>query len=153
MNVKNNYVHENIADIGGHKILGMSGSLTGYIRTGNPYDAQYYRKDEYINSNAQNKNKNNNSFLKTILQAATIAGGAVAGYKLFKSGKLSDIKKYFEKFKSGFKKLTTQKSNQKTNLDITVATNETKKAVGGLKTFLTNLKKCVENIHLKFKKD
>ena len=45
MNVKNNYVHENIADIGGHKILGMSGSLTGYIRTGNPYDAEDKRRD------------------------------------------------------------------------------------------------------------
>ncbi len=80
---------EPIADMGARKALGMNGSLSGYIHTGNPYNKHYYRKttarDTFVGKKSKKK------FDKLI--TAGVAGVlALAGlFLLYKKGKLPKI--------------------------------------------------------------
>ena len=92
-----------VSDMGGRKILGMSGSLNGYINTGNAYDPRYNAPDSVEFSNkAKSKRK-----LKDFLVLLGVAGGSAAAIILGKNGKLTGIKKaageFFEKIKTSFK--------------------------------------------------
>ena len=92
-----------ISDMGGQKVLGMSGSLNGYINTGNAYDPRYNAPDSVeISNKAKSKRK-----LKDFLTLIGLAGGTTAAIILGKNGKLTGIKKaageFFEKIKTSFK--------------------------------------------------
>ena len=68
---------ESIADYGAKRVLGMGGSLTGYIQTGNAYDKRYYHKRP-CNDTFQKKNskKRFGKILTAIAAGAAIIGGA-----------------------------------------------------------------------------
>ncbi len=92
-----------ISDMGGQKILGMSGSLNGYINTGNAYDPRYNRADS-AELSKQTKTKRK---LKDFLVFLGVAGGTAATIILGKKGKLTGVKKavgeFFGKIKTSFK--------------------------------------------------
>ena len=81
MSVLGNYQNQqplvSTADIGGHRVLGMSGSLVNYINTGNPHVSQH---DSFVpKKEAPTKNKKQNVFDKISSTGAPIAGYFIAG--------------------------------------------------------------------------
>ena len=85
LNLNKNYPYMTTADLGGHKILGMSGSLTNYINTGNSAPVKYVTRDELAK-----KQKNKKTF-SNILKLAVVGLAAFCGGKyLFK--KKPDLK-------------------------------------------------------------
>ena len=75
---KVNSVFPSVADIGDREILGMNGSLTSYIYTGNPQC-----KNVYVNSRQKNHSKK--STVSNMLLGGCIALGSVfLGSKLIK---------------------------------------------------------------------
>ncbi len=92
-----------VSDMGGQKILGMSGSLNGYINTGNAHDARYNQVDSVEIS----KNKKTKRKLKDFFTFAAVASGSAAAIILGKKGKLNGIKegatKIFADLKTSFK--------------------------------------------------
>ena len=97
--VYSNMNNESIADYGARRTLGISGSLTGYINTGNSYDSRFYNKasgrDSFI-SRKKSKNKLMRIIAPSIALAASIAGiFALIKTKKFNLNSLGNIKNYF----------------------------------------------------------
>ena len=87
---------ESVADIGGRKLLGMGGSLMGYINTGNQYDTRYYKVDNFdsfINEEKKNITQKENISKVSILIGA-LALSAASVFSLIK-GKKGVAEKYF----------------------------------------------------------
>lgn len=57
-----------IADIGGREVLGMGGSLSGYIATGNAYNRDYYEPSSKKSTKKQLKKDN----IKDIAMIGTV---------------------------------------------------------------------------------
>lgn len=76
INHPNNF--NSVADIGGNRILGMGGSLSSYIETGNPYS------DAYVPNNNPKKKKKN-SFKNALIALGTI--GSIIGIYYLAFGK------------------------------------------------------------------
>ena len=80
---------EPISDFGAKRVLGMGGSLMGYIQTGNPYNKKYYKKglgrDVFVSKRQKTEKCKK-------IGAAALGAAAVIGstYMLFKSGKVSE---------------------------------------------------------------
>lgn len=87
----NNSRFHSAADIGGRRVLGMGGSLTGYIRTGDPYNKDYYSGGNTSKRGYAKKSKFN---IPDIIKWFGIMGSITAGTLLLKSGKI-DYKKIF----------------------------------------------------------
>ena len=87
--VKSSLNIEPIADYGARKTIGMSGSLLGYINTGNAFDKNYYKQDEYCCGNCCTTKKKK-KILPTVL-ALTGGALAIAGsiYALVKTNKIN----------------------------------------------------------------
>lgn len=103
---------EPIADYGAHRTLGMAGSLTGYIQTGNSFDKRYYKKpgeDIFESSKKKAKSKRN----KIIAAVAIAIGAAICAYLLIKKGIKIDFKKLSPK--KLFSKNTADKSGDYLN--------------------------------------
>lgn len=102
-----NFRNQRICDLGGQEILGMGGSLRGYIETGNAYHKDYFQK------NAEKSNKNEEKNDKSCLKKVLIAGGIITAtalgiFALHKTGKMPAIKEAvsgaWTKIKDLFKK-------------------------------------------------
>ena len=94
---------EPIADIGGHIILGTSGSLVRYIDTGNAYGGNYTGNlcaDSFISNEKKSIKTKENRLKKAILLATTLACAAVITKKKKISFKNINFDKIKEKFKS-----------------------------------------------------
>ena len=76
---------QSIADFGAQRILGTSGSLTGYINTGNPYDPQYYKKN-LPNDKFEKKSSNKTKGKAFAIGASILALGTAAIAILKKKG-------------------------------------------------------------------
>ena len=92
-----------ISDMGGQKVLGMSGSLNGYINTGNAYDPRYNQADSVEISKSKKTKRN----IKDFFTLLAVAGGTTAAIILGKKGKLKGVKesvgKFFSNLKTSFK--------------------------------------------------
>lgn len=76
--------YESISDYGARRVLGMGGSLMGYIQTGNAYDKRYYHKAPCRDAfNRCNTKKKINKIVTALIACAGIVGGAL----LFAKGK------------------------------------------------------------------
>lgn len=91
-----NYDNSRIADLGGRKTLGMGGSLTNYINTGNASIKKSNNTDTFTLSNgSQNKKKTG---IAKIAAGAAIAAAAVGGVILgIKKGGFKELGKLFSK--------------------------------------------------------
>lgn len=103
-NYQNNLPLMPIADIGGREVLGMSGSLTNYINTGNPHISQY---DSFTpNKKPLKTDKKPNIFEKISATGAPVIGyfiaGGVLAALLVKSIATGDFTKFIKKAGSGF---------------------------------------------------
>jgi len=91
-----------ISDMGGQQILGMSGSLNGYIRTGNPFDKRFCHPDSVeILQKAKTKRKT-----KDALALLGIAGGIAGLMVLAKKGKLKPVTSKISSLFNGIKTRT-----------------------------------------------
>lgn len=79
-----------IADTGGRRILGMGGSLKGYIETGDAYNNDYY-----IGSKSKSRYKKKIK-IPDAIKALALTGGLIASVGLLKSGKV-DFKNIMNK--------------------------------------------------------
>ena len=90
-----------IADIGGKTVLGMSGSLTNYINTGNPHICENDTFSLKSKSDDSKKNKKPSVFEKISLTGAPVSGyfiaGAVLAALLIKSVATGDFTKALKK--------------------------------------------------------
>lgn len=84
------YISESIADYGAQRTLGINGSITGYINTGNQYDTKYYknsfRGDCFTKKTPEKKKTNVN---KILLIASSIGIAGLSLFALIKSGKIN----------------------------------------------------------------
>lgn len=90
-----------IADSCASKVLGMNGSLTGYIKTGNAYNKDYFqkRKSSTNNESKITKSEKEKQTLKKVLVAGlTALGVGILGIKCKKgiSSLLESGKKLFK---------------------------------------------------------
>ena len=98
-NYENQYPLVPIADIGGQRVLGMSGSLSNYINTGN---AHIGPNDSFVpQKNDTKKPKKANIFEKISATGAPVIGYVIAagvtGALLFTSIKNGSFRKFFSK--------------------------------------------------------
>lgn len=77
--------HQKTADLGGQRILGMGGSLTRYIETGNQYDTA-----EFKSKKASEDKKENKGFLKKALAIGGTVALALGG--IFIAAKCKKVK-------------------------------------------------------------
>ncbi len=87
----NNKNIESIADMGGHRILGMGGSLMSYIETGNAYSKDYRPNDtpDAFIKNEQRTTKKKENNLKALTLAGMLAASSLAVFNIFKKKKYS----------------------------------------------------------------
>lgn len=102
-NYQNEYPLVSTADIGGHRVLGMSGSLVNYINTGNPNISQH---DSFTpKKETLNKTKKVNVLDKISSTGAPITGYLIAGgvltALLVKSIVTGDFTKLIKKIGNG----------------------------------------------------
>ena len=72
-------INYSIADTCGRKVLGMSGSLTGYINTGKAYK---YKKDSFTKTQKpESESKNKNQVVKNAAAVGLGALGILLAYK------------------------------------------------------------------------
>ena len=97
---------EPIADIGGHRLLGMRGSLTRYIETGNSFRENNFKNspaDSFV-ANEQKSIKKKENILKKLTLIGTALASAVAVFNIIKKKKISfkhlNIDKIKDKLKS-----------------------------------------------------
>ncbi len=105
-NYENQYPLVPIADIGGQRVLGMSGSLSNYINTGN---AHIGPNDSFVpQKNDAKKPKKANIFEKISVTGAPVIGYVIAagvtGALLFASIKNGSFKKFFSELGTNISK-------------------------------------------------
>ena len=129
-----------IADIGGQKLLGMSGSLTNYINTGNAGPVDEFMPADKNNPSVSKKSKKMDIFGAI---GALIATG-VAAYALIKTGNISKVKEFFA---SGFDKISKNASdfmgkikNKLPNTQTVGGKNIGQKVSDSLQKFAQNIK-------------
>ncbi len=91
------YNNDHIADMGGRRALGMNGSLTKYINTGNPAVKRAQPADSFVLSDArqgENKKHKAGKIVAGLAVAAAGVAGVVAGIK---TGAFKNIGKLFSK--------------------------------------------------------
>ena len=102
------------ADLCGHRVLGMSGSLTNYINTGNAGSSDTFSRSPN-NLNVDKKSTNKKIDWIKIIKISVVALGACAGaallYKKFAKGNISES---FKGFISNLKKKTPQNAQEVT---------------------------------------
>ena len=98
--VYNSPYNESVADFGAKRVLGMSGSLTNYINTGNAGTGKAADKDTFEKQQMAKKNKTDKAItaVTVLTLAAAATAGIVAGVK---SGKIN-LSELPAKLKSGF---------------------------------------------------
>ncbi len=159
--INNARAFESIADIGGRQVLGMGGSLMGYIQTGNPYDKDYYvsNRSRYDAENIEKQKTR--KLVNNIVTVGAIAGAAIGSFFLIKKGgvkQLNNLKnvvsKGFNGLKGNVSKLFNNAKNQK--IDKAKISNNAKKGFNSIKNFLTGgidkLKGSFNNIAKRFNK-
>ncbi len=116
-----NVTSQSIADFGANRVLGMDGSLMGYIQTGNPYDRRYFnedKKDYFVKSknNKKSKNKLKNSRIgkadkSKLIALITVAACALAScFLLYKKGVVKTLS--FPKIKETLTKTFVSKPKE-----------------------------------------
>jgi len=92
-------LNETVSDFAAKRVLGMNGSLRGYIETGNAYDKRYYKpaqtNDEYVTCKKEKKD----SLLKNVL--SVVGGISLVSLSIFGLHKF----KVFNKISSLFKNI------------------------------------------------
>ncbi len=80
--IANNRNYESVADFGAKRVLGMGGSLTGYINNGNAYKKDSFEKSNNTTSSL-NETKNNKikKYIKPALALLATLGGVLAWKK------------------------------------------------------------------------
>ena len=137
-----------IADIGGQRILGMGGSLKGYIETGDAYNNDYY-----IGSKSKSRYKKKIKIPDTI-KALALTGGLIASVGLLKSGKVDfknimnkiNIKNFVNNASSKIKNFKLKDINLFKKINISDGIKNLKSKFNNLK-----LKDKISNLLSKFK--
>ena len=130
--------YESTSDYGAKRILGMGGSLMGYIQTGNAYNRRYYHKTPSCDT--FNKRNSKKRFDKII--TALVAGvGIIGSVLLFAKGKGKNLADKISKInykKIDFKnfKLKIPSYNKKVNAQFGKYSAKTKQQSGLAKLWL-----------------
>lgn len=106
-------MYEPLADYGCKRVLGMGGSITGYINTGNPYHPKYYQRvqknDEFMAQTKKETKKQNKLSVLALVGSLALIGGIFALGKKGTKGKVSEtLKTGFSKIKNLFSKNVAQ---------------------------------------------
>lgn len=106
-------MYEPLADYGCKRVLGMGGSITGYINTGNPYHPKYYQRvqknDEFMAQTKKETKKQNKLSVLALVGSLALIGGIFALGKKGGKGKVSEtLKTGFSKIKNLFSKNAAQ---------------------------------------------
>lgn len=83
-----NFNTQSIADFGANRILGIRGSIMGYINTGNPYDKYYYKKDIPLDK-FDKKSSTKSKVSPWLIAGGILAAGAGVAALLKKKGKVN----------------------------------------------------------------
>ena len=129
-------MYEPVSDFGARRVLGMGGSLSGYIQTGNAYDKRYYNNQTKPDTFEKRKIPKRR-IIDNIITAAVLAGSAaVGGYLLFKKGVGKSLN--LEKLKDNLpdlSKINPKETISKINLKETIS-----KIPENIRNGITNLK-------------